>query len=322
MCLFVKTKKNESLIIQGFEKDVNELAEALESIDRTQPSRILVKVRVLSLTDADVLKLGIQYNIISSENESSTSVIAALSSYLSNGMLGGSGYVSHNIGGGDSTAMMSAVFDFLNLRGVSKTVEEPVVEVLSGETSLLSSGLDIRIQKGIDRYSNISYGDLHTGLTLQVSPTIIAGSKIFMDINVNTKTIEKYDINRQPVVAKKEMLTKTMVNNGEMIVLGSLTREVHVKINSDIPYLSKIPWIGEIFKHTDDKHESYTLVIAMVPYIVGTDTSELGKFVYNQMVKRDAFFDELNKKFPGEKHDDDDNNTSFTIPVRNDEDDF
>ena len=112
---------------------------------------------------------------------------------------------------------------------------------------------DVGIQ--LDVLPRINDKDKET-ITMQVKPTISAISEWSESGN-----------NRAPVIATREAETILRVRSGETILLGGLLKEEIDNIKQ-IPFLSKLPILGELFKSRSKSKKNTEIVIAITPTII------------------------------------------------------
>lgn len=113
---------------------------------------------------------------------------------------------------------------------------------------------DVGIQ--LDVLPRINDKDKET-ITMQVKPTISAISEWSESGN-----------NRAPVIATREAETILRVRSGETILLGGLLKEEEIDNIKQIPFLSKLPILGELFKSRSKSKKNTEIVIAITPTII------------------------------------------------------
>ena len=107
-------------------------------------------------------------------------------------------------------------------------------------------------------------------LTLRVKPQITADRRIILDLTVNKDTPQANYLVKggDPIIEKKQVKTRLMVNDGETIVLGGIYSKQVGQTESGVPLLRRIPLIGWLFKSrtvTDKRNE---LLVFLTPQIV------------------------------------------------------
>lgn len=83
-----------------------------------------------------------------------------------------------------------------------------------------------------------------------------------------------------PRTRSSTLLTNMMVESGQTAVIGGLTTDVDTSIRSRVPFLSRIPIVGELFKHKSETRDRRSLVIFITPTLV--HSSEDTEFLLQQ----------------------------------------
>ena len=79
-----------------------------------------------------------------------------------------------------------------------------------------------------------------------------------------------------PRTRSSTIVTTMMLENGETAVIGGLTTESDTKTVSRVPYISRIPLLGELFKHRTKNRERRSLLVFITPTLVhGSQDTEL-----------------------------------------------
>ena len=168
-----------------------------------------------------------------------------------------------------------------------KTLSRPMIFTSNNKKAIIASGQEIAVptsQVGttsgsvagtVGTYTNVDYKDVT--LQLEVVPLINSDHEITLDIlqkidslvttpNSGT-TVNGTNI---PTIATRYLKTTVSAPNNATIVLGGLITQDDTKTSGDIPYLSKIPVIGNLFKARTDTADRSELIILMHPEVVNT----------------------------------------------------
>ncbi|MCG8430809.1 MAG: type II and III secretion system protein, partial [Candidatus Omnitrophica bacterium] len=76
-----------------------------------------------------------------------------------------------------------------------------------------------------------------------------------------------------PIIDVREAQTQILMKDGETIVLGGLLKDVKSKQVIGVPFLHRIPWIGNLFKRETVDTAKIDLLIFISAEIVGSDVS-------------------------------------------------
>ena len=76
-----------------------------------------------------------------------------------------------------------------------------------------------------------------------------------------------------PDTIQKKISSVVWVDDGDTVILGGLIGQNKGKDNKNVPFLSDIPLIGNLFKSTADRLTTTELVFVITPRIIdNTDT--------------------------------------------------
>ncbi len=108
-------------------------------------------------------------------------------------------------------------------------------------------------------------------------PLINSENEVTLDIvqridNVvagSTTTVAGNDV---PTIATRKLKSTVSAPNNSTIVLGGLITQDSSKVDSNIPYLSRIPVIGALFRTRTLAGDRSELIILMHPEVVNTET--------------------------------------------------
>ena len=76
-----------------------------------------------------------------------------------------------------------------------------------------------------------------------------------------------------PIFSKSTVETEVVVRSGETVVMGGLVRSQKGKTERGVPFLSKIPLLGRLFRHDIDTDETSNLLIFVTATLI-SDTGE------------------------------------------------
>jgi MSHA type pilus biogenesis protein MshL len=110
------------------------------------------------------------------------------------------------------------------------------------------------------------YINEYGSVTLNVRPTI---SRVIRQArDPNPALAEVNVISEIPVIQVREVESVLKVNSGEVAVIGGLMQDETSNAKRGIPVLSKIPFIGALFRYEDDSVDKTELVIFIKPIVI------------------------------------------------------
>ncbi len=170
---------------------------------------------------------------------------------------------------------VAATLAALEKTGASKLLARPNISVLDGERAFVLIGDRISYPVLVG-YSQInapifSKEEERVGIYLQVSASISEDGTVTLSLYPQVSTITGYlSVNgaSYPQVSTREAQTTLRVGSGQTIVLGGLLRDEDITEMEKVPLLSKIPFIGEIFKHRKVTKTKSQVIITVTPTVI------------------------------------------------------
>lgn len=101
-------------------------------------------------------------------------------------------------------------------------------------------------------------------VTINVRPTITRITGYVNDPNPDLKLIP----NKIPEIQTREMESIIKVESGQTAVMGGLIQESIDKNSSEVPFLARIPLLGNFFQNRDDTTSKTELVIFLRPAVI------------------------------------------------------
>lgn len=160
-----------------------------------------------------------------------------------------------------------------------KVLARPNVTVFDGRKASILMGDKVPVftstsdsnDSSSDTSLSVEYKEV--GVKLEVVPRINELDKetITLAIKPSVSTISQWvesGNNKAPQISERSAETTVRVKNGETILLGGLLKNEEIKSIKQIPFLSKIPVLGEIFKSRSIEKKDTEIVIAITPTIV------------------------------------------------------
>ena len=108
-------------------------------------------------------------------------------------------------------------------------------------------------------------------LELKVTPHITPEGTILMTLNVN-KNDANFDQtageSKKPTIDTNEVSTQVLIKNSDTLALGGIFKTNDTETEVSIPGLSKIPFLGRLFKSKSHKDDVTEILIFITPRIV------------------------------------------------------
>ena len=179
---------------------------------------------------------------------------------------------------------LNVIVQALNTTGRFKVTSNPSIFTSNNKKAVISSGTEIAVPTNITSSGlGNNNGQLSTNssvqfktvaLQLEVLPLINSDGEVQLQIvqkiDELTGVSDTISGNAIPRIATRVLKTEVNVPSGATIVLGGLRRELDTTTKRGIPYLSKIPGLGALFRSTKTQKTRDELIIMLRPVVTET----------------------------------------------------
>ncbi|VXC64706.1 Type II secretion system protein D [Pseudomonas sp. 8Z] len=151
------------------------------------------------------------------------------------------------------------------------TLDNQKAEILVGQNVPFQTGSYTTDAAGSSNpFTTIERRDI--GVTLKVTPHINDGATLRLEIEQEISSIApSTGLNAQAVdlVTNKRSIKSTILaDDGQIIVLGGLIQDDITESESKVPLLGDIPWLGRLFRSTNQSHVKRNLMVFLRPTVV------------------------------------------------------
>lgn len=223
--------------------------------------------------DADLLT-GV-YNIVDDQ----ANVIQAK---LVTAIKAGASVMSFNDGNG-----IAYILDILNKVSSFQILSQPFIvtqnhkqAIVSLEDNHLVRGNAVA-QNGTFIIKNEKY---RAFLKATIMPNISAdGSNINLGIKVSVDDFDKNIKQLGNVIDTREITTNANVKHNDVLVIGGVSRRDDTDDQSEVPILSKIPIVGNLFKNRSQNNKKRTLIVFISPKLIYPHKNGIDEYTGNRL---------------------------------------
>jgi type IV pilus assembly protein PilQ len=289
--------RTNTLLINDTAEKTAELRGIIAQLDRPV-QQVLIESRIVIATDDFERDLGVQWGVSGNRTNPSNQVLqvgsaigGAQGNYSTTSTLG-SGGSEVNLPAAPTTGTASSIaaailgknyaldleLSAAQLEGRSQVVSSPRVITANQQEADIRQGQEI----GYVTYQNSTGGGGASGtatvafkdavLELKVTPTITADGRVYLAINVNKDSLDKYitvpGSGQVPVIDTRSLNTSVLVDNGQTVVLGGIYEVNKTDSITKVPGLGDIPGLGVLFRSTQHINDKDELLIFVTPRIL------------------------------------------------------
>ena len=272
-----------SIIVRGHKPDLDTIDAVIREID-VKTKQVLIEAFIVDATSSFAKALGARVGAmsVSERGVDGTTTISGITSggnaatTASDITLGAAaGTISNQgISGTSGIGILKQVgaralkveLEALETLALSKTLSQPSVFTLNNQEAKITQGTQIAYQTTSDGTTTTEFKE--AALSLTVTPSIIGDGNVLLDIKVNNDSAVAVEGSDEPGIKTNEILTKLLVSDGDIVVIGGIKKNTLNNSNSKTPGVSKVPVVGNLFKSKNKTDELVELLIFIAPRVI------------------------------------------------------
>jgi type IV pilus assembly protein PilQ len=172
-------------------------------------------------------------------------------------------------------SQLSAALSLMQSRGNSRVLANPSTLTLDNHTAIVSMGTDVPVREiSTDPKTGLVIATWRTRsvpIKLEVTPHVTSDGQVNMKVLPSVEAITGWAgsaDDQRPIVSRRSAEADIVVGDGEVAVIGGLTRDEETRTIGKIPLLGDIPILGNLFKKTSINHTKSDLIIFIIPHVV------------------------------------------------------
>ena len=271
-----------SIIVRGKEKDLDVVDKVIKEID-VRTKQVLIEAFIVEANSDFERALGVRLggyyskmgNVVGGVSGTSsgsrpldTSTAAGLgaatdsiTNFPVTGATSGIGLLRKT-----TTGVLKAEITALEAIGLGKTISNPKIFTLDNQTATITQGEEIPYQTTSDGTTSTSFKE--AALKLTVTPSIIGDGNVLLQIQVNNDTPNRTTGSDEPPINKMEIITKLLIADGDIVVIGGIKKNVIANSKQQTPGLGDMPVIGNLFKGKSKVDNLDELLIFIAPKVL------------------------------------------------------
>jgi len=278
---------SNALIVRDTETKIGVMKQLVDGLDLEVP-QVQIEARIVQADTTYSRSLGVQWGVqnvnqlgssfgVANFKTGNTGAFGAqTSNFLVNlpatvGGLVSTPGVGFTIGRTDG-ALLDMRLSAGELLGLSKVIAAPKVTTLDKREAKISQGESIPFQTTSLQGTQTTFVDAN--LELNVTPQITSrdpkevGKQILMKVRATRNAVGARSNPAGPSIDRREANTQVIIRDGETMVIGGVFIDTQNNSVVGIPYLSRVPVLGWLFKQKSEAVAKQELLIFLTPSIV------------------------------------------------------
>lgn len=168
---------------------------------------------------------------------------------------------------------ISFQLDALEQKGLVRTLAQPNLIALSGETAYFLAGGEFPVPTGISSSGQVTIEFKEFGVSLKFTPTLLEDGLINLLVAPEVSSLDPaagININglRVPGLKTRRAHTTLELRDGQSFAMAGLIQTDFADTVSAVPLLGRVPIIGALFRSTSFTRNESELVMVVTPRIV------------------------------------------------------
>lgn len=256
----------------------------LDKVMHRTSKQVLIEATVVEVELNDQYQAGVDWSAVSGSNSASQKLLGL---NLSNAPF-------------FNLSLSNGMFDLKMLQqfGNTKVLSSPKIMAMNNQSAMLkvvknqvyfTVEVDSQISNGLQ--STTFETTVHTvpvGFMMNMTPFISDDGKISINVRPTLSRIVGYvndpnpELAKQnvkseiPIVQEREMDSVLKLRDKQTAIIGGLIQDTHDNQKQGVPFLSSIPWLGDLFTYRDDTVKKTELIIFIRPIIVNNPDIDNG----------------------------------------------
>ena len=275
---------NQSIVLSGTASSPVVLQQILTLADSYAPGKVvnmmtvegtqqvMLTVRFVEMERTLAKNLGV--DIAQTETGGNPHISALTGTGLTNAF--GSLAARYHFGGGQDLVVQ---LDALESHGVIKTLAEPTLVAMSGDTASFLAGGEFPIPIANSPATNaggiatITIEFKQFGIALAFTPTILKDGMINLVVNPEVSSIDPTNSISTgggiviPGLKVRRAHTTVGLRDGESFTIAGLLKDDYQSTVSQFPFVGDVPVLGALFRSTGFKKDQTELVIVVTPHL-------------------------------------------------------
>jgi type IV pilus assembly protein PilQ len=283
--------RTNTLIISEVPDKIKLLDKLIDTLDAAT-LQVSIEARIIETNVNDAEALGIQwgYNFVADSsygnqtslkfpnsvsvignqisNQQNPGVVGPLGGYAINlpaqGRTSGTAFSFGNVA---NTFRLDVALSALQTKGKARIISAPKTTTQNNMEATIMQGRQIPVQTVQNNTVTVRY--IPAALELKVTPQITAKGDVICKLDIQNNAADFANlVNGIPPIITQTTKNTVMVKDGGTIVIGGLYRVEESENTEGVPFLSKIPILGNLFKNSSKLRNKRELLIFVTPRII------------------------------------------------------
>jgi MSHA biogenesis protein MshL len=288
------------VIVHAFPFELNQVQRYLDRIQSNLQRQIVIEAKVLEVNLSDNFESGVDWSLLGNPLNADALLSQSGNGPNSGGVSGSGGFNNTNLQNFDPVFTINikgsfrVLVNFLQTQGNVQTLSSPRISTVNNQKAVIKVGQDQFFVTGVSTTNavvgtntlpsqNVNLTPFFSGVTLDVTPQIGKDGTVLLHIHPavsvvseQNQTIVLGSTGSAPNTLSLPLALSTIresdnivrAKNGQIVVIGGLMQNGTTETVAGTPFLSRIPFLGALFRRTSQIATRSELIILLRPVLV------------------------------------------------------
>ncbi len=274
------------IVVKAKPKTLHAIAEYLSRVEDTLTRQVVLEAKVIEVTLNEGFEAGINWHTF---GDASGGDFANTEHSVGGEFISGTGETFNPLGAAFSLNTAFGDFDstinLLSTQGTVQVLSSPRIATVNNQKAVIKVGSDeffvtdissntVTAGSAINTNDSPELTPFFSGIALDVTPQISADDEVILHVHPTvsevTEQIKQIGGDPVPLAAStiRESDSIVKARSGQIIVIGGLMQNSSKDNNAGVPWLRKVPVVGNLFKQKVQTSIKSELVILLKPIVL------------------------------------------------------
>ncbi|AZO05621.1 MULTISPECIES: type II and III secretion system protein family protein [unclassified Mesorhizobium] len=167
----------------------------------------------------------------------------------------------------DNNLKVDLIIEALEAKGVVRTLAEPNLTTVSGETASFNAGGEVPV-RSVNAQGEVEIVFKQFGVNLNFTPVVLDDGKIHMKLAPEVSDLTGFTAAGDPIFTNRKLSTVVDLRDGQSFAVGGLLSSKNTIQQDQVPWLGQVPIVGVLFRNSSTAKEETELVVIVTPHLV------------------------------------------------------
>ena len=289
------------VVVKAKPQTLRAVQDYLARVENTVSRQVVLEAKIIEVTLNEGFQAGIDWNTFGDASggtfapttivneDGSLSTTAGSEHSVAGQLMSGAADIFNPLGAAfslnTSFGDFEATIDLLSTQGSVQVLSSPRIATVNNQKAVIKVGSDeffvtdissntVTAGSAININDSPELTPFFSGIALDVTPQISSSNEVILHVHptVSEVTEQLKEISGEMVPLASSTIRESdsivKASNGQIVVIGGLMQNSSRDNNASVPWLSRIPLLGRLFKQKSQQGVKSELVILLKPRVV------------------------------------------------------